>query len=82
MGEQAIKPADGKLIATRHWLNEKLVDWDEGHLPENIDDIWFEGWKDFYPRIERSDLVSQEIFHKNNEEALLVATFRRYLETD
>ncbi len=86
MGEQMIKPADGMLIAAieemiavRAWLNEKLIDWDEGPLPENIDDIWFEGWKDFYPRIERSDLVSREIFHEKNKEALLLATFNRYL---
>ena len=89
MSEYVLNPADKKLIAAveemmaaRNWLNEKLVNWDEGPLPENIDEIWFSGWKALYPQIERSDLGSQEIFHLKNMEALLMATFRKYLKHD
>jgi hypothetical protein len=89
MSKTVLKPADQDLItaleemmAARDWLNEKLVDWDEGVLPENIDELWFEGWKDLYPRIERSDLSCSAIYHKSNAKALFLATFTRYLEVE
>ena len=82
------RPSEKKLIeavleidASREWLNDKLVNWDEGPLPENMDEIWFEGWKSLFPRMERSDLEFREIYHAKNKEVLFLATFRRYLES-
>jgi hypothetical protein len=89
MSKNGLKPADEELIAAleemmaaRDWLNEKLVNWDEESLPENIDELWFEGWKELYPRMERSDLSCSAIYHKSNAMALFLATFTRYLKVE
>lgn len=70
-----------EIDASREWLNERLINWDERPLPDDIDEIWFAAWKTLFPRIERSDLDFPELYHSRNKEALFVATFRRYLET-